>query len=54
VTAGGQVADLRGHVRGQAVAPATATDADLGFPLIPATVAPAPDNAYAATQYRRH
>jgi len=32
----------------------TATDADLGFPLIRATVAPAPYDAYAATQYRRH
>jgi glycine cleavage system aminomethyltransferase T len=32
----------------------TATEADLGFPLIRATVAPAPYDAYAATQYRRH
>ena len=32
----------------------TATDADLGFPKIRATVAPAPYDAYAATQYRRH
>ena len=32
----------------------TATDADLGFPVIRATVAPAPYDAYAATQYRRH
>jgi vanillate/3-O-methylgallate O-demethylase len=31
-----------------------ATDADLGFPLIRATVALAPYDAYAATQYRRH
>jgi len=32
----------------------TAPDADLGFPRIRATVAPAPYDAYAATQYRRH
>ena len=32
----------------------TATDADLGFKKIRATVAPAPYDAYAATQYRRH
>ncbi|MGH3249252.1 MAG: hypothetical protein ACRDOI_24020 [Trebonia sp.] len=32
----------------------TETDADLGFPKITATVAPAPYDAYAATQYRRH
>ena len=29
-------------------------DADLGFPKLRATVAPAPYDAYAATQYRRH
>jgi len=29
-------------------------DADPGFPLIRATVASAPRDAYAATQYRRH
>jgi glycine cleavage system aminomethyltransferase T len=32
----------------------TAPDADLGFPRIRATVAPAPYDAYAATRYRRH
>jgi vanillate/3-O-methylgallate O-demethylase len=32
----------------------TAPDADLGFPKLRATVAPAPYDAYAATQYRRH
>jgi vanillate/3-O-methylgallate O-demethylase len=32
----------------------TAPDADLGFPRIRATVAPAPYDAYAATQYRSH
>jgi glycine cleavage system aminomethyltransferase T len=32
----------------------TAKDADLGFQKIRATVAPAPYDAYAATQYRRH
>jgi vanillate/3-O-methylgallate O-demethylase len=32
----------------------TDPDADLGFPRIRATVAPAPYDAYAATQYRRH
>ena len=32
----------------------TAPDADLGFPRIRAMVAPAPYDAYAATQYRRH
>ena len=32
----------------------TAPDAELGFPRIRATVAPAPYDAYAATQYRRH
>jgi syringate O-demethylase len=32
----------------------TAPDADLGFPRLRATVAPAPYDAYAATQYRRH
>ena len=32
----------------------TAADADLGFPKLRATVAPAPYDAYAATQYRRH
>jgi vanillate/3-O-methylgallate O-demethylase len=32
----------------------TAPDADLGFPRIQATVAPAPYDAYAATQYRCH
>jgi vanillate/3-O-methylgallate O-demethylase len=32
----------------------TAADAGLGFPRIRATVAPAPYDAYAATQYRRH
>ena len=32
----------------------TAADADLGFPKIRATVAPAPYDAYAATRYRRH
>lgn len=31
-----------------------AADADLGFPKLRATVAPAPYDAYAATQYRRH
>jgi hypothetical protein len=32
----------------------TAKDADPGFQKIRATVAPAPYDAYAATQYRRH
>ena len=32
----------------------TAPDADLGFPKLRATVAPAPYDAYAATHYRRH
>ncbi len=32
----------------------TGPDADLGFPKIRATVAPAPYDAYAATRYRRH
>ena len=32
----------------------TSPEADLGFPKIRATVAPAPYDAYAATQYRRH
>jgi len=32
----------------------TAGDADLGFRKIRATVAPAPYDAYAATEYRRH
>ena len=32
----------------------TPADADLGFPKIRATVAPAPYDAYAATRYRRH
>ena len=32
----------------------TASDADLGFPKLRATVAAAPYDAYAATQYRRH
>jgi vanillate/3-O-methylgallate O-demethylase len=32
----------------------TDPEADLGFPRIRATVAPAPYDAYAATQYRRH
>ena len=32
----------------------TAKDAGLGFQKIRATVAPAPYDAYAATQYRRH
>jgi vanillate/3-O-methylgallate O-demethylase len=32
----------------------TAPDADLGFPRIRGTVAPAPYDAYAATQYRSH
>ena len=39
---------------GRAPRPGTAPDADLGFPRIRATVAPAPYDAYAATQYRRH
>jgi len=32
----------------------TDPDADLGFPKVRATVAPAPYDAYAATQYRGH
>lgn len=32
----------------------TAPEADLGFPKLRATVAPAPYDAYAATQYRHH
>lgn len=32
--------------------PGTAPDADLGFPRIRATVAPAPYNEYARTTYR--
>jgi vanillate/3-O-methylgallate O-demethylase len=31
-----------------------APEADLGFPKLRATVAPAPYDAYAATQYRHH
>ena len=31
-----------------------ASDADLGFPKLRATVAAAPYDVYAATQYRRH
>ena len=34
--------------------PAADPDADLGFPRIRATVAPAPSDAHARTQYRRH
>ena len=39
---------------GEHPGPGTATDADLGFQKIRATVAPAPYDAYAATEYRRH
>ncbi|HEX4287546.1 MAG TPA: hypothetical protein VH021_01425 [Trebonia sp.] len=41
-------------VWGEHPGPGTATDADLGFPRIRATVAPAPYDAHARTQYRRH
>ncbi|HTR95465.1 MAG TPA: hypothetical protein VMI73_27345 [Trebonia sp.] len=41
-------------VWGEHPGPGTAPDAELGFPRIRATVAPAPYDAYAATQYRRH
>ena len=51
--AGGWGVRSHGHL-GEHPGAGTATDADLGFPLIRATVAPAPYDAYAATQYRRH
>jgi hypothetical protein len=41
-------------VWGEHPGPGTDIDADLGFPRIRATVAPAPDDAHARTQYRRH
>jgi len=47
---GTQVTVTWGEHPGEGAAP----DAGLGFPLIRATVAPAPYDAYAATQYRRH
>jgi vanillate/3-O-methylgallate O-demethylase len=37
---------------GEHPGPGTAPDADLGFPRIRATVAPAPYNEYARTTYR--
>jgi glycine cleavage system aminomethyltransferase T len=39
---------------GEHPGPGTDPDADLGFPKLRATVAPAPFDAYAATQYRGH
>jgi glycine cleavage system aminomethyltransferase T len=47
---GTEVTVTWGEHPGEGAAP----DADLGFPRIRATVAPAPYDAYAATQYRRH
>jgi vanillate/3-O-methylgallate O-demethylase len=41
-------------VWGEHPGPGTDTDADLGFPRIRATVAPAPYDAHARTEYRRH
>jgi len=41
-------------VWGEHPGPGTEADADLGFPRIRATVAPAPYDAHARTQYRRH
>ena len=41
-------------VWGEHPGPGTDPDADLGFPRIRATVAPAPYDAHARTQYRRH
>jgi vanillate/3-O-methylgallate O-demethylase len=41
-------------VWGEHPGPGTDTDADLGFPRIRATVAPAPYGAHARTRYRRH
>jgi vanillate/3-O-methylgallate O-demethylase len=41
-------------VWGEHPGPGTDADADLGFPRIRATVAPAPYDAHARTQYRRH
>jgi vanillate/3-O-methylgallate O-demethylase len=40
-------------VWGEDPGPGTDTDADLGFPSIRATVAPAPYDAHARTLYRR-
>ena len=39
---------------GEHPGPGASPDAGLGFPKLRATVAPAPYDAYAATQYRRH
>jgi hypothetical protein len=39
---------------GEHPGPGTDPEADLGFPRIRATVAPAPYDAHARTQYRRH
>ncbi len=39
---------------GEHLGAGTDPEADLGFRKIRATVAPAPYDAYAATQYRRH
>jgi vanillate/3-O-methylgallate O-demethylase len=49
-TPGIQVTVTWGEHPGAGVGP----DADLGFPKLRATVAPAPYDAYAATEYRRH
>jgi vanillate/3-O-methylgallate O-demethylase len=49
-TAGTEVTVVWGEHPG----PGTDPDADLGFPRIRATVAPAPYDAHARTQYRRH
>jgi vanillate/3-O-methylgallate O-demethylase len=41
-------------VWGEHPGPGTDPEADLGFPRIRATVAPAPYDAHARTEYRRH
>jgi vanillate/3-O-methylgallate O-demethylase len=47
---GAEVAGVWGEHPGPGADP----DADLGFPRIRATVAPAPYDAHARTRYRRH